>query len=75
MELSRVCAWKQEVHSHIKIYEWVTSLGVTENLSAYHCCRLAVRTGYVDLIIVKQCLLTTELLMTEKRFTAQYSSE
>lgn len=35
--------------------------------------RLPENRGHPDLMIIKQYLLTTKPLMTEKRFTAQYS--
>ena len=69
---------KQEVRSKVKIYERVTSLLGTGNTSAkvfiiVWSLTIIECRGHLDLMITKQYLLTTKLLMAEKRFTTQYS--
>lgn len=64
------------MHCQVKIYEWATSLMGTKNMSTKVFIvvqRLPENRGHPDLMIIKQYLLTTKPLMTEKRFTAQYS--
>ena len=50
-------------------FEWVASLMDTENISIevfIFAWRLSEHRGHLDLIIIKQYLLTTMSLMTEK---------
>ena len=62
-----VGAWKQDMHSQVKIYEWVTSFVGAGNMSAkvfIIVWGLTEHRGHLVIMIIKQYLLITKPLFT-----------